>query len=369
MTSKPSALSPQPSTLGAQPTAKAQYEKPAELYDGLRLHQNENTLGCSPRVIEALARLRPDQISFYPPYTAITDACARHFGVAADHLTLVNGLDEGIMAVAIAYLRPPPGSRQIPEAIIPEPAFEIFRFDTTVAGGRIVPVMPKPDFRFAEEEVLAAITPQTRVVFLTNPNNPTGVPVPFEAIRTIARRVPKEAIVFVDEAYAEFAGRSFIPELPAFPNVMVGRTFSKAYGLAALRIGALVGAPDTLDPARFAIPVYSVNIAAVVALEAALADVDYLQEYLRQVKESKALLYAACDRLGLTCWPSDANFVLVRIGDRVDEVIDGARQRGVYLRNRSTEPGCEGCLRISAGVLEHTRRGIAVIEEVLCGEG
>jgi len=346
---------------------KAHYEKPAELYEGLRLHQNEHTLGCSPRVIEALARLRPDEISFYPPYTAVTEVCARYLGVSPDRVALVNGLDEGIMAVAIAYLRPAAGSPLVPEAIVPEPAFEIFRFDTAVAGGRVVPVMPQPDFRFAEEEVLAAITPQTRVVFLTNPNNPTGVPVPLDAIRTIARRVPRDAVVFVDEAYAEFAGRSFIPELPSFPNVIVGRTFSKAYGLAALRIGALVGAPEALDPARYAVPVYSVNIAAVVAVQAALADVEYLHEYLRQVKESKALLYAACQRLGLTYWPSDANFVLVRIGDRVGEVIDGARARGVYLRDRSAEPGCEGCLRIGTGIVEHTRRGIGVIEEILCG--
>ena len=364
MKSKPSVLSAQPT---AQPSVKAQFEKPPELYDGLRLHQNENTLGCSPRVIEALARLRPDQISFYPPYTAISEACGRYFGVSPDRVALSNGLDEGIMAVSVAYLRPQAGSQLIPEAIIPEPAFEIFRFDTAVAGGRVVQVMPKKDFRFAEDEVLAAITHQTRVVFLTNPNNPTGVAVPFEAIRNIARHVPKEAIVFVDEAYAEFAGRSFIQELPSFPNIIVGRTFSKAYGLAALRIGALIGAPDALDPARYAIPVYSVNIAAVVALQAALADIDHLQAYLRQVKESKALLYAACDRLGLTYWPSDANFVLVRIGDRIGEVIDGARERGVYLRDRSSEPGCEGCLRIAAGHVAHTQRGIDVIEEVLCG--
>jgi histidinol-phosphate aminotransferase len=115
--------------------------------------------------------------------------------------------------------------------------------------------------------------------------------------------------------------------------------------------------------------VYSINIAAVVALQAALGDVEYVEAYLQQVKESKALLYTACDRLGLEYWPSDANFVLVRIGDRVDEVIDGARQRGVYLRNRSTEPGCEGCLRIGTGIVEHTRRGIDVIEEILCGAG
>jgi histidinol-phosphate aminotransferase len=346
---------------------KEQYEKPPELYDGLRLHQNENTGGCSPRVLEALARMTRQNLAFYPPYTEATEACARHLGVASDRVMLVNGLDEGIMSAAIAYLRPQAGGGLVPEAVVPEPAFEIFRFDTAVAGGRLVQVMPKPDFVFARDEVLAAITPATRVVFLTSPNNPTGVSVPFDAIRAVAKAVPPQAIVFVDEAYAEFAGRSFIPELPAFPNVIVGRTFSKAYGLAAIRIGALVGAPAVLDPIRYATPVYSVNIAAVFALQAALADQDYVNGYLQQVQASKALLYAACDRMKLKYWPSDANFVLVRIGSRIDDVIRGAKARGVYLRDRSTEPGCEGCLRIATGVVEHTKRGIAAIEEVLCG--
>jgi histidinol-phosphate aminotransferase len=346
---------------------KERYEKPAELYDGLRLHQNENTGGCSPRVLDALARLTRQSLAYYPPYAEATEACARHLAVAADRVMLVNGLDEGIMSAAIAYLRPHAGSGIVPEAVVPEPAFEIFRFDTAVAGGRLVQVMPTPDFSFALDDVLAAITPATRVVFLTNPNNPTGVSAPSEAIRAVARAVPPQAIVFVDEAYADFAGRSFIPELSAFSNVIVGRTFSKAYGLAAIRIGALVGAPAVLDPVRHATPVYSVNIAAVVALQAALSDQDYVNDYLQQVKASKALLYAACHRMQLKYWPSDANFVLVRIGSRIDEVIAGAKARGVYLRNRSTEPGCEGCLRIAAGIVEHTKRGIAAIEEVLCG--
>jgi len=346
---------------------KEQYEKPPELYDGLRLHQNENTGGCSPRVLDALSRLTRENLAFYPPYTDVTEACARHLDVDPGRVMLVNGLDEGIMSAAIAYLRPQAGGGIVPEAVVPEPAFEIFRFDTAVAGGRLVQVMPKPDFVFALDEVLAAITPATRVVFLTNPNNPTGLSVPFEAIRAVAKAVPPQAIVFVDEAYADFAGRSFIPELHAFPNVVVGRTFSKAYGLAAIRIGALVGSPQVLDPIRYATPVYSVDIAAVVALQAALADQAYVDDYLRQVKASKALMYAACDRMKLKYWPSDANFVLVRVGSRIDEVIRGATDRGVYLRNRSTEPGCEGCLRIATGIVEHTKRGIAVIEEVLCG--
>ncbi len=342
----------------------SQYQKPPELYDGLRLHQNENTGGCSPRVLEALRGLRPEQIGFYPPYAAAVAACARHFGVPEEQVALTNGLDEGIMALAVTRLRPRDGV--VPEAIVPEPAFEIYRFDTAVADGRLVQVMPRPDFAFPLDEVLAAITPATRVVFITNPNNPTGVAVPLEAIRTVARSVPPEAVVFVDEAYAEFAGTSFIPELDHFPNVIVGRTFSKAYGLAGLRIGALIGAPEQLDPVRHALPVYSVNIAAVVAVQAAIADTAHLAGYLRQVEESKRLLYAACERLGLRYWKSGANFVLVCAGDRTDALVNGARARGVYVRDRSTEPGCEGCLRVVTGLVEHTRRFIGVMEEVLC---
>jgi histidinol-phosphate aminotransferase len=341
------------------------YQKPPELYDGLRLHQNENTGGCSPRVIEALSRLRPDQIGFYPPYAAATDAVARYLETSVEQVALTNGLDEGIMALAVAYLRAASGEPTL-EAIVPEPAFEIFRFDTAVAGGRLVQVMPKPDFSFPLQDVLAAITPQTRVVFLTNPNNPTGVAMPLDAIKTIAAAVPKGAIVFVDEAYAEFAGTSFIPELSAHPNVIVGRTFSKAFGLAGLRIGCLVGAPETLNPIREAVPVYSVNIAAVVAIIAALQDLDHLNRYLQQVAESKALLYAACNRLGLTYVKSSSNFVLVGAGDRTDALVKGAFDRGIYIRNRSTEPGCAGRMRIATGIVEHTRRCIAVMEEVLC---
>ena len=341
------------------------YDKPPELYDGLRLHQNENTGGCSPRVLEALARLRPDEVGFYPPYAAATRACAQYLGVDPDDLALTNGLDEGIMGLAVAYLRPPVGG-PVPEALVPEPAFEIFRVDAEAVGGRFVQVMPKPDFAFAFDEVLAAITPRTRVVFLTNPNNPTGVSMPLDAIRAVARHVPKEAVVFVDEAYAEFAGITFISELPAFPNVIVGRTFSKAFGLAGLRIGCLIGARVVLDPVRAVIPVYSVNIAAVAAVQAALTDPAYLGDYLRQVKESKALLYAACDRARLSYWKSDANFVLVYAGDRLPALVRGAADRGIYIRDRSSEPGCAGCCRVATGIVEHTRRFIAAMEEVLC---
>ncbi len=342
------------------------YQKPAELYDGLRLHQNENTGGCSPQVLAALASLSSQQVGFYPPYEAATRACANYLGVEPDRLSLLNGLDEGIMAVAVSYLRPRPGS-ETPEAIIPEPAFEIFAFDTEVVGGRPIRVEPNADFSFPLDRVLDEITAHTRVVFITSPNNPTGVLTPLESIRTVAARVPKDAIVFVDEAYAEFSGITIIPELDRLPNVVVGRTFSKAFGLAGLRVGAITGRPDALEPIRLVVPVYSVNIAAVVAVQAALDDLAYMEHYKAQVEQSKALLYAACDRLGLRYWKSAANFVLVNAGERADRLVQGAAARGIYVRNRSKEPGLEGCLRVGAGIVAHTERCIDVFEEVLCG--
>jgi histidinol-phosphate aminotransferase len=341
------------------------YDKPPELYAGLRLHQNENTGGCSPRVIEALAALRPEQIAFYPPYKEVVAACARHLGVSSESVALTNGLDEGILATALTYLRPS-SALIAPEAIVPQPAFEVFAVNSSIAGGRVVQVMPRIGFGFALDEVLAAITERTRVVFLTNPNNPTGISMPMDAIRTIAQRVPRESVVFVDEAYADFAGATFIPQLASCPNVVVGRTFAKAHGLAGLRIGALVGVPETLAPIRRAIGVYSVNAAAVVALRAALSDPGHVQKYLREVRESKTLVYDACDRLGLTYWRSDANFVLIRAGGNTAALVKAAAARGVYLRDRTGEPGCQGCIRLTTGIVEHTRRGIAVLEEVVC---
>lgn len=341
------------------------YEKPAELYDGLRLHQNEHTGGCSPRVLEAIAGLTAEQIALYPPYADTVRACAQNVGLTPDEVALVNGLDEGIMAIAIACLRPQ-ADGLVPEVIIPQPAFEVFKVAADVVGSSVVNVMPNPDFSFPLDGVLAAITARTRVVIITNPNNPTGVATPVSVIKTVARSIPPDAIVFIDEAYIDFGGETFVPELRSFPNVVVGRTFSKAYGLAGLRAGLLLGQPQTLEPLRLAVPVYSINVAAAVAVVAAIADTAYKAEYLRQTAESKERLYRACERWKLHYWPSASNFVLVRTGVHTARILEGVRARGIYLRDRSTEPGCDGCIRMTTGLVSHTDRLIAAVEEILC---
>jgi histidinol-phosphate aminotransferase len=344
----------------------SQYQREPELGDGLRLHLNENTGGCSPRVVEALRRLSPLDAAVYPDYGRVTDVCARHLGVDPSRLLLTNGLDEGILAAAIAWLQRDPGAvAGAPEGLIVEPCFGMYADCTEAVGGRIVRVAPRPDLAFPLEETLAAITPRTRVIYLTSPGNPTGLLIPHVAVHALARALP-EGLVFLDEAYADFTAAHFLGELAEAPNVVVGRTFAKAYGLAALRIGAVVGDPAVIARLRRSLPPYSINVAAAVALEAALGDQAHLDAYRAQVRESKARVYAVCDRLGLRYWPSEANFVLVRVGDRATAVVEALRGRRIFIRDRSNEPGCAGCIRITAGIVAHTDACLTALEEILC---
>jgi histidinol-phosphate aminotransferase len=333
---------------------------------GLRLHLNENTAGCSPRVMAALQAVTREQAAYYPDYDRATEACAARLGVTPEQTVLTNGLDEGILAISMAATREGRG-RSATEAVIVEPAFDMYASCADAAGARLVHVGPAPDLGFPREEVLDAIRPETAVVFLTTPNNPTGVPVPRELILEVARRA-RHALVLVDEAYADFAGDTLIgdPALRELPNVIVGRTFAKAYGLAGLRAGALVGHAAAIDGIRRVLPPYSVNAYAVAAVQAAFEDLEYYQWYLRQVEESKVLLNGALTRLGIKFWPSAANFVLAYFGARSREVLEGMSARGITVRDRSRDPGCAGCIRITAGVVEHTKACVSALEEVLC---
>lgn len=342
-----------------------EYERVETTGSGLRLHLNENTAGCSPAVIAAVQGLTRLDVAIYPDYTAATAACARLFGVGADSLILTNGLDEGILAIAVAGLRNGPAASPF-EAIVVVPAFDMYAACSDAAGGGVVEVPLGPGFTFPLDAVLERITDRTRIVWLTTPNNPTGQVIPREAIARIAAAAPS-AIVMVDEAYADFAPDTLLASdlLASLPNIVVGRTFAKAYGLAGLRIGALVGDPDTLAPIRRVVPPYSVNACVAAALPAALGDTAYFDWYLDQVAQSKRLLYDAFDRLGVDYWKSAANFVLARFGEGCGRIAAGVAARGVHVRDRSRDAGCAGCLRVTAGVVEHTRAFITALEEVL----
>ena len=332
----------------------------------LRLHLNENTAGCSPRVLAALQAVTREQAAYYPDYERATAVCAARLGVTPEELVLTNGLDEGILGVAMSALRTR-RDRGATEAIVPEPAFDVYASASDAAGGQVVHVGPEPDLAFPLEGVLAAVSPRTAVVFVTSPNNPTGVPIARDAILQVAERA-RDALVLVDEAYADFGGTTLIGDkaLAGLPNVIVGRTFAKAYGLAGIRVGALIGRPAEIDVLRRVLLPYSVNTYAVAALQAAFEDVEYYDWYRGEVEQSRRILSDALQRLGVKFWPSAANFVLANFGDRSTAVLTGLAERGIVVRDRSRDPGCAGCLRITAGIVSHTRACVAALEEVVC---
>jgi len=346
------------------------YEKAGTRGAGLRLHLNENTSGCSPAVIEALRAMTPQMIASYPDYDVPTAAVAAHFGVGESHIALTNGLDEGILAACMtAIVGDDPNTSGVggAEAVVVVPAFDMQPSCARAAGARVVEVSLEEDFGFPTARLLDALRPETRIVFITSPNNPTGMLAPAAAIEAAARTAP-HALIFVDEAYADFSGTTLIGSRisAAYPNIVIGRTFSKAHGLAGLRCGALIASPDLITRIRSVLPPYSLNAAAVVALGAALKDRAHYDRYLAEVRRSKAIIYDAFERLGIEYWRSEANFVLARFGGRVEGVCRLLADRGVFVRDRSTQPLCEGCVRITTGVVADTERCIAAIEEVLC---
>ncbi len=334
------------------------YPDPGE---GLRLHLNENTGGCSARVLDAVRRVRTEDVSAYPSYSEVVLACARHFGVDPDWVLLTNGLDEGILMAAVGHIAR--ARIHDAETIVPLPAFDPYPNSTAAVGATAVRVPPALDFTFQADAVVAAITPRTRLIFLNTPNNPTGQLIAVEDLIRICEAAPR-ATVFIDEAYIEFGGTTFLPHLSTYPNALVGRTFSKAYGLAGMRIGIVIGQPQALDPVRAVTLPFSVNGVAVAAMRAALADTESLPRYAAQVRESRERLYAACRRLGFEFWESAANFVMVRVGVTAP-FVEALAARKVHVRDRSKDPTTPGCIRITAGMLDHTDAAIEALASVV----
>ena len=341
------------------------YQHPVTAAGALRLHLNENTAGCSPKVLEALRALDRHDIALYPDYDGVYRETAQYLGVPESSLLLTNGLDEGILLAAVIGQKRRPADGEA-ESLVILPAFDVYAISVDAVGGRVVFVPPRDDFAFPLEGALAAITPRTRVVFITSPNNPTGVRVGNDAIRAVARALPPEAIVFVDEAYHEFCGDTVVDELGSLPNVVVGRTFAKAQGLAGLRAGAIIAVPETLDAFKPVVPPYSLNVAAAAALRAALADREYIAWYVAQVRESRERFYAFCGKHGFPCWESGANFVLARVGDHATPLTEALKAKGIYIRDKSVDPNCRGCIRVTTGIVEATEAAVAAMEEYLC---
>jgi histidinol-phosphate aminotransferase len=339
-----------------------EYHPPLGDRSGLRLDFNENTFACSPRVLDALGRISRDDLTRYPEREPVERRVAEHLGLAPAQVLLTNGVDEAIHVLCQTYLDA--GA----EILLPVPTYSMYEVYASGTPARVVQVHAATGFQFPLTAVLAAITPATRLIAIANPNSPTGQVVHRDDLLRVVEAAP-HAAVLVDEAYFHFHGETVLDLIGHVPNVIVARTFSKAYGLAGLRLGVLCAAEESMRWMRRAISPYSVNSVALACLAAALDDEGYLRWYVSEVLASRAMLEAALRRIRLPFWPSQGNFVLVKIGARHRAFVEAMRARGVLVRDRSSDPGCDGCVRITVGIEEHTVQGIAALEAALAEVG
>ncbi len=325
------------------------YDPPSEgRASKLRLDFNENTAGCSRVVTRALAKLSPVQIATYPEYDRPTRGLARHFGVRPEELLLTNGGDDALRVFFDAFVD------SLSSILICEPTFPMYRYYGEIAGARIDVLRYGAEMEFPLEGVVAALASKPRVLFVANPNNPTGTLLQLNAIEAIANAAT-DTVVVIDEAYAEFSGVTVVPWIRKYPHLFVARTFSKTAGLAGLRLGAVIGHADSLAILRRAMPPFPVNVAALVAAEAAVNDRQTMQRYVRDVVRSRAWLEDQLNCLGVRTYSSAGNFLLANFGPNGPQLLRKLESQGILLRERSDDMGA-GFVRITIGTKSEMER-------------
>jgi len=342
----------------ARVQAMKEYHPPLGSRDALRLDFNENTLACSPKVREVLGRISAGSLTRYPEREPVEAIVAAHLDLAAAQVALTNGVDEAIHVLFEAFLE------DGDELLLPVPTYTMYEIYASATDARIVAVQAADDLQFPFERLLAAIAPRTKIVAIANPNSPSGSAATRAQLVEIASRAP-HAVVLVDEAYFHFHGETLMDLVGVVPNLIVARTFSKAYGLAGLRLGLLAGPVELMRWVRRVLSPYSVNSLALACLPPALEDSSYLDWYVGEVLAARAEFEAALDLAGVCRWPSSANFVLVEIGARHAEFVRLMRNAGVLVRDRSSDPGCDGRVRITIGTQDQMRQAAVALNETL----
>jgi len=339
-----------------------EYHPPLGKREGLRLDFNENTAGCSPRVLERLRRLNGEDLARYPVRDVGEKVVAEHLRVRPDELLLTNGTDEGIHLVSETFLEP--GD----ESLIVVPTFAMFEIYAAATGSRVISIPAGEDFAFPTERVLSTISERTRFIAIANPNNPTGTFAPISDLVRIAQAAP-DAAVLVDEAYFHFSGETAAPKWRELPNLFVSRTFSKVYGLAGLRIGVLMGDRELMAMLRRASSPYNLNSVALACLPEALSDEVYVNTYVAETTAGRRELEAELENWGVRFWPSRANFVLMYLGEQSQPFLHAMRQRRILVRDRSADYGCKDCVRVTVGIREHNQRLMTALREVFAELG
>ena len=338
--------------------AMKEYHPPLGSRAALRLDFNENTLACSPKVREVLGRFSAGDLTRYPERESVEAIVAAHLGLSAEQVALTNGVDEAIHVLFEAFLD------SGDELLLPVPTYTMYEVYASATDAQVVSIQAADDLQFPFDRLIAAITPRTKVIAIANPNSPSGSVATRAQIVDLAQRAP-QAVVLVDEAYFHFYGETVADLIDANPNLVVARTFSKAYGLAGLRLGVLAGPSQLIRWIRRVLSPYSVNSLALACLPPALEDAAYLNWYVGEVLAARTEFAAVLDEQGVRRWPSYANFILVDIGAQHADFVRRMSASGVLVRDRSNDPGCDGRVRITIGTRQQMKQAASVLVETL----
>lgn len=324
----------------------------------LRLDMNENLLGCAPNVRAALRRLSAEAIATYPEKESAIARLAPSFGVRADEMLVAGGIDEALRLIADVFIE---RGRAV---LLVDPTFPMYHFYAEQRDATIRALRYDSEMRFPLREVLAELREEPAVFFLANPNNPTGNLLGMSALGKILNAAPRTLVV-VDEAYFEFSGVTLLPRIRRRRNLVVTRTFSKASGLAGLRMGCIFAHREIAKILKRAQAPFPVGTAALAAAEVSLQDYEFVRRAVREIQNGKRILERGLVELGVRVFPSAANFVLADFGARGSRIVAALERRGILVRDQTASFGRPGFVRITAGTAAQMRKFLRALEPLL----
>lgn len=325
----------------------------------LKLDWNESTISPSPKVAEAIFEATTSyNLNWYPDVEAreLRQKLSEYTGLETEFISCFGGSDMALEYIVRTYLES--GTTVLMSA----PTYDNFRVFAQSTGATVIQVTYDNPFEPDVSRLLNSISARARLVYICNPNNPTGAMFSKREIRTMLEKAP-QCMFVIDEAYFEFCGETAVNLVKSFNNIIVARSFSKAFGLAALRIGYILSDPENLEYIHRIKVGKNVSLLAQIAAMAALEDEQYTLDYISEINDSKEILTEEMAKLGFEFVITPANFMLVKFADPAKGV-EQLENNGIFIRDRSTIPQLEGYVRISIGTLEQTVRLIEALAEM-----
>jgi len=332
--------------------------------DIVKMASNENPLGTSPKAIEAMVEELRTSAFRYPVSlcTAMGEKLANHLGVCPSQLYIDNGGDAVITMFGLTFIDP---GDEVVTAALTFPAYENI---TTKMGGKLIKIPMTGDGSYDLDGIQAAVSHRTKVVFICNPNNPTGRILPKDRLMTFLEKLPAHVLIFMDEAYYEFADDpeylQTIPLLERFPNLVIMRTFSKVMGMAGVRCGYCVANEEVIRVMMKAREPFPVNRMAQVGVMAALDDQEFIAKTLQNNAEGREMFYGALSEMGLDYYPTQTNFICIDLKQDAEAVFQAMLREGVIIRPLTSQ-GAPQSIRITIGLPEENRRAVQALKKVL----